>query len=328
MLSASKRRFARAAPTTVPRLRPHTDLVLRLHDGRRIGVAEFGTRAPLPVIYCHGFLGSRLEPATAERLEANIIAFDRPGYGNSDPQRLPSLRGWAADIGEALVQLGVGEFMAVGVSSGAPYALSLAATLGPRVRRVILTGGVAGPEVLETAGGTALALSLLGRGSRAGRLLHQMLRLALVTRLDRRLLALAIGTERSALLRQGMAVEELHARMLESLRTGSPRHLRGALADAQLLAQPWDFTLAEVGAEVLVLHGAADPVVPPTHGHWYAAHLPHARLEILPGELHLSLCFRSAHLVQKAVRELAETGADTERPPDPAAYGAARVDRP
>ena len=46
-------------------------------------------------------------------------------------------------------------------------------------------------------------------------------------------------------------------------------------------------------------------LVPPTHAHWYAAHLPFARLEMLPGELHLSMCFRSAARIQEACRELA-----------------------
>jgi pimeloyl-ACP methyl ester carboxylesterase len=57
-----------------------------------------------------------------------------------------------------------------------------------------------------------------------------------------------------------------------------------------------------------VLHGADDPVVPPTHAHWYAAHLPRARLEIIPGELHLSSCLKSARVSQKAVRELESVG--------------------
>jgi pimeloyl-ACP methyl ester carboxylesterase len=294
-------------------IRPDTDLVLRLHDGRRLGVAEFGHRSALPVIYCHGFLGSRLEPGAGEIGDTNIIAFDRPGYGRSDLQRLPSLRGWGADVGEALVQLGVGECIVVGISTGAPYALAVAAALGRRVRRVILAGGVAGPEVLETGGGTALVLSLLGRrGSRAGKLLHQIMRVALATRLDRRLVALAVATEKAALERQGLAPALLEARLLQSLRTGSRRNLRGPLADARLVAQPWDFTLGEIQSAVQVLHGTNDPVVPPVHAHWYAAHLPRARLEMVPGELHISLCITSAGRVQEALRELACDGEEPE----------------
>ena len=297
-----------------PQILPATDLALRLRDGRRLGVAEFGSRSPLPVIYCHGFLGSRLEPGAAEIGDINILSFDRPGYGRTDPQRLPSLRAWGADVGEALVQLGVGECIVVGVSTGAPYALAAASVLGPRVRQVILAGGIAGPEVLETAGGTALVLSLLGRrGSRAGKVLHQLLRIALATRLDRRLLAVAVGKEKEALERLGISAEVMQARLLQSLRAGNKRSMRGALADARLVAQPWDFTPDTIKIEVEILHGVDDRVVPPTHAHWYAAHLPRAHLELVPGELHISLCFRSAAHIQRAVERLVATGPLAER---------------
>ncbi len=286
-------------------IRPDADLILRLHDGRRLGVAEFGSRSQLPVIYCHGFMGSRLESAAGGQQGTNIIAFDRPGYGRSDLQRLPSLRGWGADVAEALVQLGVGDCMVVGVSTGAPYALAVAAALGARVKRVILAGGIAGPEVLETAGGTALVLSMIGRRrSRTGRLVHRLLNLARTTRLDRRLMAMVVGSERAALERQGLSLEVLQARLLQSFRVGNRRGLRGALADARLVAQPWDFAIADVVAEVELLHGAEDHVVPPAHAHWYTAHLPAARLCMLPGELHLSTCFLSTARIQQAVREL------------------------
>jgi pimeloyl-ACP methyl ester carboxylesterase len=302
-----------------------TDLAVRLHDGRRLGVAEFGRRSSLPVIYCHGFLGSRLEPAAGEVGDINVIAFDRPGYGRSDLQRLPSLRGYAADVAEALVQLGVGECIVVGVSTGAPYALAIASVLGPRAKRVILAGGIAGPEVLETAGGIALVLSLLGRrGSRAGRMLQQIMKFAVAARLERRFVSLAVAKERKVLERQGVALEALRAGLLQSIRAGSRRSLRGPLADARLVAQPWDFSILDVEAEVHIVHGADDTVVPPTHAHWYAAHLPHGRLELVPGELHLSLCFRSAARIQAAVREL-EAGYQPDPEGNAAALAAAEL---
>ena len=219
--------------------------MLRLQDGRRLGVAEFGSRSTLPVIYMHGFIGSRFEPGAVEIQDTNIISFDRPGYGWTDLQRLPSLRAWGADVAEALVQLGVADCILVGVSTGAPYALAVAAALGSRARRVILAGGIGGPEVLETAGGTALVLSMLGRrGSRTGRLVHRLLSFARATRLDRRLMAMVVAGEREALERQGLSTDVLHARLLQSFRTGNRRGLRGALADARLVAQPWDFSVS------------------------------------------------------------------------------------
>lgn len=306
MIRRAPRESVRRRRRAIPLIRPTADLVLRLHDGRRLGVAEFGSRSPLPVVYMHGFIGSRLEPGTIEFDDTNIIAFDRPGYGRTDLQRLPSLRAWGTDVAEALVQLGVADCILVGVSTGAPYALAVAAALGARAKRVILAGGIAGPEVLETAGGTALVLSMLGRrGSRTGRFLHRLLNFARATRLDRRLLAMVVAGEREALERQGLATEVLHARLLQSFRAGNRRGLRGALADARLVAQPWDFAVGEVTTEVELLHGADDPVVPPAHAHWYAAHLPCARLSMTPGELHLSMCFRSAARIQESCRELA-----------------------
>jgi pimeloyl-ACP methyl ester carboxylesterase len=304
-LSRREPRLVRRWQARVAQIRPTSDLVLRLRDGRRLGVAEFGSRSILPVVYCHGFLGSRFEPGAGGTYDTNILAFDRPGYGRTDPQRLPSLRGWGTDVGEALTQLGVADCIVVGVSTGAPYALGVASALGPRVKRVVLAGGIAGPEVLETAGGTAMLLSVLGRpGSRAGRVLRQLMRLALAARLDRRLLARAIGSERAALERLGVLPHEMQARLLHSLRTGSRRDLRGVIADARLVAQPWDFRPADLDVEVDILHGTDDAVVPPTHAHWYAAHLPRAHLELVPGELHISLCFRSAAHIQHAVEQL------------------------
>jgi hypothetical protein len=42
-------------------------LALTLHDGRTLGYAEFGDPAGVPLIYCHGHPGSRLEGSQAPR---------------------------------------------------------------------------------------------------------------------------------------------------------------------------------------------------------------------------------------------------------------------
>ena len=118
-------------------------------------------------------------------------------------------------------------------------------------------------------------------------------------------MAMVVAGEREALERQGLATDVLHARLLQSFRAGNRRGMRGALADARLVAQPWDFSVADVQTEVELLHGTDDQVVPPAHAHWYAAHLPCARLAMTPGELHLSMCFRSAGRIQESCRELA-----------------------
>ena len=63
---------------------------LTLKDGRSLGYTEHGVQEGKPIFYFHGFPGSRLDwlfsdaNNSATRLNARIIAVDRPGMGLSD----------------------------------------------------------------------------------------------------------------------------------------------------------------------------------------------------------------------------------------------------
>jgi pimeloyl-ACP methyl ester carboxylesterase len=50
----------------------------------------------------------------------------------------------------------------------------------------------------------------------------------------------------------------------------------GLVRDNLSLNGPWDFDLADVVAPVLLSYGAADAMVPPSHGEWLDARLPTA----------------------------------------------------
>src|SRR5919202_762895 len=103
-------------------------LKLRRAGGPPQGAAPGGgARAPVPVVYLHGFLGSRLEPGVADGLTVNAIGLDRPGYGRSDLQPEPSLAAFGRDVRAGLDALGVERCVVVGASTGAPYALAVAA---------------------------------------------------------------------------------------------------------------------------------------------------------------------------------------------------------
>lgn len=304
------------AGTTLPRLvfgepkvapiRPDREHVVSLPDGRRLGAAEFGQRSSLPLVYLHGFLGSRLEPGAVDRRFVNIIGLDRPGYGRTDPQPVRSLAGFGRDVRDGLDRLGVGRCVLAGASAGAPYAVAAAHALGPRVLKLVLIAGVAGPDVLLRTRGTAdVIVRLAGERWGGGRLLHGWFRFARRTGLDRTLLGLAVASELRSLARHGLSGPFVHERLLQSLRTGNDRWLRGVAADARVLTRPWDVDPAALQTDTLVLHGTDDPAVPIEHAYWYAAKLPRARVEIAPGERHLSLCFASTDLVQRIVQELA-----------------------
>jgi pimeloyl-ACP methyl ester carboxylesterase len=61
---------------------------LRLPDGRILAFAEYGSRAGVPIIRCHGAPSCRLEGAplaeAATGLGVRLVVPDRPGMGQSD----------------------------------------------------------------------------------------------------------------------------------------------------------------------------------------------------------------------------------------------------
>jgi len=125
---------------------PAIDRTLRLADGRRVTVAEWGRTDGRPVFLLHGMPGSRRMCPDATATEAagvRLIAPDRPGYGGSEAAPGRTVADGAADLVELATQLGVERFSVVGWSSGGPYALAVAALHPDRVEAVALVASVA-----------------------------------------------------------------------------------------------------------------------------------------------------------------------------------------
>lgn len=107
------------APITGPRI--------KLRDGRHLAYKEHGVSKELAkykVVLIHGFGSSRHEAgiATAEAVQElgiYFVSFDRPGYGESDPDPKRSFRSLALDIEELADQLELGsKFYVIGFSMG------------------------------------------------------------------------------------------------------------------------------------------------------------------------------------------------------------------
>lgn len=109
----------------------------RLRDGRLLAYHVEGSGAP--VIAFHGMGSSRLTWLGEQPLQdicpgVQIVAVDRPGYGNSSPPPFGySYADFARDIEELADSLKLPRFGVVGHSSGGPYALAAAALLSERV---------------------------------------------------------------------------------------------------------------------------------------------------------------------------------------------------
>ncbi|CAJ2672705.1 unnamed protein product [Trifolium pratense] len=109
-------------PITAPRI--------KLRDGRHLAYKEHGVPkddSKYKIIFVHGFTSCRhdavvadtLSPDIVKELGIYIVSFDRPGYGESDPDPNRTLKSIALDIEEFADQLGLGsKFYVVGYSMG------------------------------------------------------------------------------------------------------------------------------------------------------------------------------------------------------------------
>jgi hypothetical protein len=77
---------------------------LRLADGRTLACLELGDAGGSPILYFHGYPGSRLEgrlgARAARRLGLRLLAPDRPGFGASTFLPGRTIGAWAADVAE------------------------------------------------------------------------------------------------------------------------------------------------------------------------------------------------------------------------------------
>ncbi|GAU31778.1 hypothetical protein TSUD_22240 [Trifolium subterraneum] len=111
-------------PITAPRI--------KLRDGRHLAYKEHGVpkdEAKYKIIFVHGINSCRHDAVIATTLSHDIVkelgiyvvSFDRPGYGESDPDPNRTLKSIALDIEELADQLGLGsKFYVIGVALLAP----------------------------------------------------------------------------------------------------------------------------------------------------------------------------------------------------------------
>ena len=83
-----------------------TNKQIKLKDGRMLAYVEYGAPEGKPVVYFHGFPGTRLDwplvdvDDSATELKARIIAVDRPGTGLSDFKPDRKILDWPDDVTE------------------------------------------------------------------------------------------------------------------------------------------------------------------------------------------------------------------------------------
>ena len=114
---------------------------IEARDGRRIAAYQHGISDGTPVIYFHGTPGSGVGPQPGlHYTSANVVMYDRPGYGFSDPKPGRHPIDSAEDVEDIANYFGFDTFCGVARSGGGPHLLAAAARLGTRIKRIALLG--------------------------------------------------------------------------------------------------------------------------------------------------------------------------------------------
>jgi pimeloyl-ACP methyl ester carboxylesterase len=285
-------------------------LRLTIGEGRTLGYAEYGDRHGRPLVYLHGFPGSRLAghliDESARIAGVRVLAPERPGLGLSSPQPGRTLLDHAQDVRSLAETLGLGRFTVLGESGGGPYALACAHELPDRVDCAAIVcglgpvgcpGATTGIAIKERVGYAIAARAplLAGRAlvpvaAWARRRPRQFLR---VTRWQ-------LGEADREVLR-GPLGDLVAADFAEAFRQGG----RGVGEDLALLFRPWPFEPKAIRVPLVFFHGDQDRTVTVAVARELAESVPGARLRISPREGHFSLLAREAHEV---LAELARHG--------------------
>ncbi|MDN3359129.1 alpha/beta hydrolase [Actinomadura sp. DC4] len=257
---------------------------------------ESGEPKGRPVFLLHGTPGCRLgprpRPIVLYQSGVRLIAFDRPGYGESDRKSGRTVADAAADVAAIADALGLRRFAVLGRSGGGPHALACAALLPGRVTKAAALVPLAphGADGLDWfAGMTASNVAEFSAARRsvsvvAGRLgpaaeriredpgSHLAGLLDELTDADRKIIG-DVGIRRL-----------LVSNFAEGLRSSAA----GWVDDVIALVTPWGFDPGTISRPTLVWHGAEDRFSPAGHAAWLGERIPGARLILHPGGSHFS----------------------------------------
>ncbi|MGV9315159.1 alpha/beta fold hydrolase [Streptomyces sp. NPDC003691] len=267
---------------------------VRMNDGRHLIAELSGDPGGRPVFLLHGTPGSRLGPAPRGMVlyqrGMQLIAYDRPGYGESDRLAGRSVADVAQDVRAIADDLGLERFSVVGRSGGAPHALACAALMPDRVDRTaaLVTLAPRDAEGLDWFEG--MAASNVD---------------AYTSALDDPTVFTKVFTLRSDEIRRDPI------RLLNDLRRELPDSDRAVVADAGVrsmllrnyqealrmsawgwiddalaFSSPWGFDPADIDCPVMLWHGEQDVFSPVGHSRWLAERIPGVTAVLEPAAAH------------------------------------------
>lgn len=290
----SESRTADQFPPRDPHPPPSTKMVAT-KDGRNLAYLEVGDPQGPLVIHNHGGPSSRLEARlfadTASKHRLRLICVDRPGIGQSSPQKARSYSGWADDMTTIADALGYREFGVTGWSEGGPWALAAAAYIDPtRLRHVTsIAGGSYGTFGNNWAKGHLSKADALGgflalHFEPGFRLMYAAVGITAKHFREsyiNQLLKAVNGYDRQIVLRPGFETAFCET-SAECFAQGS----EGLVRDSELLYRSWAFDVSKIERRVHMWQGLDDRLVPDAINKQVADQMPGAVWHPVPGAGH------------------------------------------
>ena len=269
-----------------------------LPDGRQGAYCDGGDPDGYPVIGLHGTPGCRFsrwyDDSVYARAGVRYVTPDRAGYGQAARHPGRTVADEAVDVLALANELGLDRFGVRGGSGGGPRALACAAAAGAggllagRVERVVCevgpapygAGGLPHAQWLngQTAGNVEeVEWALAGEDALVKGLTGRQNEMAEQLAADP---GTAFGEDVADPDREFLARPKV-VRLFQRITAEQAAHGVYGWADDMLsVIRPWDFDLSGITVPVLISYGLADTLVPPQHGHWLAAHVPGAQVEV------------------------------------------------
>jgi pimeloyl-ACP methyl ester carboxylesterase len=264
-------------------------------DGRKLSYLEVGDPHWPLVLHNHGGPSSRFEARllaqSASKNRLRLVCVDRPGMGQSSPQRARTYSGWADDLVTIADALGYREFGVTGWSEGGPWALAAAAYIDPRRLRHVssIAGGSDGTfgdnwaaEYLSKADalGGSLALSF----KPGFRLMYATL--GIIAKhfggsFVKQLRKTVNDYDREILLQPDVETALCEA-IAECFAQGSD----GLVRDSELLYRSWAFDVATIECRVHMWQGTDDRLVAASINKTVADRMPGAIWHSVEGAGH------------------------------------------
>jgi pimeloyl-ACP methyl ester carboxylesterase len=274
---------------------------IQLDGGAVIAVDEYGDANGVPVIFCHGWPSSRtmarLTDDSARELGIRIISPDRPGISGSSLQPNRTLADWPRVLEQLADHIGIDKFRMLAISGGAPYAYAAAVAMPQRVRAIAVVAGA--PPIAELSNAEGLLplyrwmLALHRTRPQFLRRMFHVARPVLSVRPPVRfrpllLKLLMLRPCDAESLRDAAAFEAIFESQRRAWRTSA----EGVMADAQIYAQPWGFSIEEVRVPVRLWHGKQDRAFSPRLVEEIAERLPNCEARFVDHAGHYSLPIR------------------------------------